>query len=159
MNSETWRSRITWCSYVEKTTRFLLIHWFWMSRWHMTTMDVQLCRPTDRLRTEFPAIDLLSLTVIWKLWSERKYSITFTFIPIRSDSRGVHDNLHDPIVFIPWTSRVTCTMTFCDCFSCILIMSLVLWSENCLESDQFCFLCTSLLTNLRGSVGLILTKV
>ena len=35
-----------------------------------------------------------------------------------------------------WTPRVSYTMAFCACFSCILIVRLVLWPENCKNSGK-----------------------
>jgi len=145
-----WRSRTTWSCHAEKTTGFLLVHWFWMSMswWH-----------------------------IWPIWSynyqcHRKTHSHHILQWCSSDWRcfekcgQVHEDRPDLIVFIPvavntrslwlYTGSLI-TVTFCVCFSSILIVRLVLWPENgSEESDQFrCCNHGTGLDKLKGSVGLI----
>ena len=54
----------------------------WTSRRRMTTMDVQLCIPTDHSHTEFPPMTLLSLMTFRIMWSGRQHSITVTYTRI-----------------------------------------------------------------------------
>ena len=58
-----------------------------------------------------------------KMWSRRKYSITTncTLISLIRQSSWL----------LPWTLRAACTMTLSVWFSCMLIVRLVLWPENC----------------------------
>ena len=112
-------------------------------------MDVQLNTQTEHSYTECPVTVLLRLTVFWTIRSGRKSDITFSFTWI-----GL---IRLCSWILSWTPRSVNTMIVCVWFSCMLIVSPFLWllSE---ESDRFRFRCTTCLTNLQGSVVLILVK-
>ena len=151
---ETWRSWTTWYYHTEKTTGSLLVHWFWMSWWHMTSMDVQSRIPTEISRTHCPPMTLLSLTVFWKIRTLSKK--TLHYLQLFTD-------MSDPVVFM--VVVVNSSVRLYDGFLCLFF-----WHPHCEASDLSEELPEESKKNptrwrfdqpyyLKTSVGLILAKV
>ena len=114
---------------------------------HEQSLSVQ----TEHKR-ERPSPVLLSLTVPWTRQPEQRYGIIVRYTRI---------GLTDPIVFLPVT--VSTSGRVYEDFTRMHFLHVhreasILAGELPEESEQFRFLRASHLANLKGSVGLILTK-
>ena len=133
---------------------------FFLKGWYKLVMDVPLYIPTERSHIQSPPMEFLSLTELWNMYLGRKPATTgvYTWI-IWSDSfhderyltsGSIHGTLHHNrphmlsvmVCHLPLYSHkffvispgfflfFAYTMTFCDWFSCMTIVRIVIWLEN-----------------------------
>ncbi len=141
-----------WSCHVEKTIGFLLTHWWWMSQWLMTTMDVRLSVQTEHSHTECPPLELLNLTVFWTIRTEKRYDIivTYTLIDLTPSSFCQSSSALRSCLWLSDFVRLLFLYTHCE--------ASILTGELPEESEQFRFLRVGHLENLKDSVGLIHPK-